>query len=76
MILVIMTLEGNPKYKDNKKCIKEGLEKIVILVQQWLEEGKIIGVVDFNGIVHQETYKDIEDWIFQPSFIDKHKKKV
>ena len=64
MILVIMTLEGNPKYKDNKKCIKEGLEKIVILVQQWLEEGKIIEMVDFNGMVQWETYKYIEDWIF------------
>lgn len=52
MILVIMTLEGNPKQKDNKKCIKKGLEKIVILVQQQLEEGKITGVVDFNGMVH------------------------
>ena len=33
VILVIMILGGNLRYKDNKKCIKEGLEKTVTLVQ-------------------------------------------
>ena len=32
MLLVTMKLEVKPKYKDDKKCIDEGLEKIVILV--------------------------------------------
>ena len=71
-----MELGAKPKYKDEKKCIKEGLEKTVILVQQWLDKGKITGVVEFNGMVHREMHEIIDDWIYQPRLVGKCTKKV
>ena len=61
MILIKMKLGGKPKYKENKKYIKEGLEITVILVQKWSEDGKIMGVIEFNRMVRREMCKTIDD---------------
>ena len=52
MILVTMKLGAKQRYKDEMKCIKEELEKTIILVQKWSDTGKITGVIEFNSMVH------------------------
>ena len=37
--------------RDDKCAIEEGIEKVVYLVEKWLEAGMISGVVDKLGMI-------------------------
>ena len=70
-----MKLGAKLKYKDNKKYIEEGLEKMVALVQKQLDRGKITGVFEFNSMVHHKAYEIRDNWIYQSRVVSKYVKK-
>ena len=45
---------------NNKKAIKYSIEKAIKLVQNWVEEGSIAGIIDFNRMTRREDFYEIE----------------
>ena len=59
-----MKVKNVKSLRSDKKAVKEAIEKVVELVQLWLDKGNIAGVVDFDKIIRREDYEEIEYWLY------------
>ena len=59
MVLVTIRIRNTLKFWDYKAYIEESLEKVAILVKNWVENGNITRVVEFDGIIRYDKYNDI-----------------
>ena len=73
MALVTMKMEKNQKYDEVSQCMKEGMHRVLKLIEIWADVSSIAGVIDANGILRRDDYGEIKKWIYQPRVIVRHK---
>ena len=61
-----MKLHKNIKFEDKKKCYEEAIERVVELVQKWVDQEAIISIITFEGKVKSDNYDNIDDWLHLP----------
>ena len=64
-----MKLKNIKKVHNEKNTIKEGIKKVVKLIQKWSNRGAIAGVVELNSIIKREDYHEIKYQIYKPRVI-------
>ena len=76
-ILVTMKMEEKKqKNVDDNNCIKEGINRVIKLIENWAEESSISGVIDIDGNTRREDYEDVEEWMHNPRAIGKFTKRT
>ena len=75
-ILVTMKMGKNQKNADDNNCIKEGINRVLKLIENWAEETSISGVIDMDGNTRREDYEDVEEWMHAPRVIGKFTKRT
>ena len=68
--------EKKQKNADDNNCIKEGINRVLKLIENWAEETSISGVIDMDGNARREDYEDIEEWMHAPRVIGKYTKRT
>ena len=64
------------KNEDDNNCVKEGINRVIKLIENWTEESSISGVIDMDGNARREDYEDVEEWMHNPRVIGKFTKRT
>ena len=56
-----MKMEKTRKHEDIRKCMKEATHRAFKLVENWVDEGSIEGIIDADGIVRRNDFGDLEN---------------
>ena len=63
-----------PKNEETNNCMKEGIDRVTKLIENWTEESSVTGVLDTIRNIRRECYEDIKEWMHYPRAIGKHTK--
>ena len=76
MLLLTMKVVRKPEFKEDLNCYKEVVKTVVKLVTKQAEDGNIAGVVEFNSNTKCKSFKEVNDWVYDPRILGKKNKKV
>ena len=68
--------EKKQKNEDDNNHIKEGINRMIKLIENWAEESSMSGVIDAKGNTRREDYEDVEEWIHDHRVVGKFTKRT
>ena len=65
-------MDKNKKYDEVMQRLKEGMHRVLKLIENWAKESSIAGVIEINGMTTREDFSEFDKWMYQPGVIGKY----